>query len=273
MRTQVWFLALFSGLRILYCHDQWCRPQTRLGFATTCCCRPTTTAPIWPIAWETPYAPSAALKSQGAWLFFFCITTSPPVLESSILVLSHAAQTPPPVLKTMFVLLLPKGTHQAACPCSYCCLPCRVWKKPWGTALGGAAAVPARPQPPPLAYTELRRARGLPLAPKPSWPRADVISTCEGCLPSLLTLHCLCPSWCVLTRALGESTFSGITCLRCWRSQYYDSHRGTWNQLRWLDQWINNIRVGNSGVHSAFFSTWNCIPDHVNSITKGQRRE
>ena len=31
MRMQVQSLALLSGLKIRYCHELWCRSQTRLG--------------------------------------------------------------------------------------------------------------------------------------------------------------------------------------------------------------------------------------------------
>ena len=45
---QVPYLALFSGLRIWHC----CK----------LCCRPVATAPIRPLAWESPYVAGAALK-------------------------------------------------------------------------------------------------------------------------------------------------------------------------------------------------------------------
>ena len=36
MRMQVWYLALFSGLRIRHCRELWCRLQTSLG-SHRCC--------------------------------------------------------------------------------------------------------------------------------------------------------------------------------------------------------------------------------------------
>ena len=47
MRLWVWSLALLSGLRIQHCCELWCRPAA--------------VAPIWPLAWEYPYAAVTAL--------------------------------------------------------------------------------------------------------------------------------------------------------------------------------------------------------------------
>ena len=63
MRTQVRSLASLSGFRIRHCHELWCWSQTRLG-------SPIAEAVgvgrqlqlIQPLAWEPPYAVSAALK-------------------------------------------------------------------------------------------------------------------------------------------------------------------------------------------------------------------
>ena len=49
-RTQVWFLASISGLRIWRCCELLCRSAA--------------VAPIWPLAWEPPYAVGAALKDK-----------------------------------------------------------------------------------------------------------------------------------------------------------------------------------------------------------------
>ena len=50
MRLWVRSLASFSGLRIQHCCELWCRLAA--------------TAPIWPLAWELPYAAGVALKSK-----------------------------------------------------------------------------------------------------------------------------------------------------------------------------------------------------------------
>ena len=50
MRLWVQSLASLSGLRIWSCCELWCRPAA--------------VAPIWPLAWELPYATGAALKRK-----------------------------------------------------------------------------------------------------------------------------------------------------------------------------------------------------------------
>ena len=64
MRTQVWSLVLLCGLRIWCCYELWCRSQMRLrsSHSLWLWCRPAAMAPIWPLAWEPPYALGAALK-------------------------------------------------------------------------------------------------------------------------------------------------------------------------------------------------------------------
>ena len=47
---QVRSLALLSGLRILHCHELWCRPEA--------------VAPIRPLALELPYTMDAALPKK-----------------------------------------------------------------------------------------------------------------------------------------------------------------------------------------------------------------
>ena len=59
MRTQVWSLALFSRLRIWYCHEPWCRSQMWLGSGVA-----VAVALIWPLPWELPYAAGGALKKK-----------------------------------------------------------------------------------------------------------------------------------------------------------------------------------------------------------------
>ena len=71
---EVWVrsLALLSGLRIQRCHELWCRSQTWLGSRVAVALaallwlwlwhRPVATAAIQPLAWEPPYATSAALE-------------------------------------------------------------------------------------------------------------------------------------------------------------------------------------------------------------------
>ena len=61
MRTQVWALALLSGLRIRRSHELWCRSNLALLWLW---CRPVATTPIEPQAWETPYAVGVALKRK-----------------------------------------------------------------------------------------------------------------------------------------------------------------------------------------------------------------
>ena len=50
MRTKVPSLASLRGLGIRHCCELWYRPATA--------------APIWPLAWEPPYATPAALKKR-----------------------------------------------------------------------------------------------------------------------------------------------------------------------------------------------------------------
>ena len=59
MRLQVRSLALLRGLRIQCCCKLWCRSQTQLGSH-----RLAAVVPIQFLAWELPYAGSAALKSK-----------------------------------------------------------------------------------------------------------------------------------------------------------------------------------------------------------------
>ena len=54
-------LASLSGLRILRCHELWCRHSSNLRLMWLWP-RPATTALIRPLAWELPYAACAALK-------------------------------------------------------------------------------------------------------------------------------------------------------------------------------------------------------------------
>ena len=67
MRMQVWSQALLSGLRI--CVAVSCGRGQRHGLDPMLlwlCCRPADTAPIWPLAWELPYAKGAAIKKSKA---------------------------------------------------------------------------------------------------------------------------------------------------------------------------------------------------------------
>ena len=58
-------LALLSGLRIPHCRKLWCRLQMLLGLALLWLwCRLAATVPMWPLAWEPPYATGASLKRQ-----------------------------------------------------------------------------------------------------------------------------------------------------------------------------------------------------------------
>ena len=58
-------MTLLSGLRIWHCRELWCRLQTRLrSFLTMAVVRSAAAALISPLAWEFPYAGSAALKSK-----------------------------------------------------------------------------------------------------------------------------------------------------------------------------------------------------------------
>ena len=74
MRIWIWSLALLSVLRIWRCCELWCRSQMRLGSCVArLWCKLAATAPTWPLAWEPPYALSAALKRQKTkkYIFFF----------------------------------------------------------------------------------------------------------------------------------------------------------------------------------------------------------
>ena len=65
-RMQVGSLASLSGLGIRHCHELWYIDR-RCSSALTLLwlrCRPAAVALIWPLAWELPYAASAALKSK-----------------------------------------------------------------------------------------------------------------------------------------------------------------------------------------------------------------
>ena len=64
MRLQVQSLALLSRLRIRHCHELWCRSQTWGSDPALLWCKLAAVAPILPLAWETPYAVSATLKSK-----------------------------------------------------------------------------------------------------------------------------------------------------------------------------------------------------------------
>ena len=65
MKTQVWFLALLSGLRIQWCCELWCWMQMWLrsciavAVAEASGCSSDSTLP-----WEPPYAKGVALKSK-----------------------------------------------------------------------------------------------------------------------------------------------------------------------------------------------------------------
>ena len=64
MRTQVQSLALLSGLMIWHCCELWCRLQTLDLALLWLWCRPSPTALIRSLAWESLYAVGAALKRQ-----------------------------------------------------------------------------------------------------------------------------------------------------------------------------------------------------------------
>ena len=67
MRLQVRSLVFLSGLRIRRCHELWCRLQTRLGSCIALAlARLAATAPIRPLAWESPYATGAAQDQEIA---------------------------------------------------------------------------------------------------------------------------------------------------------------------------------------------------------------
>ena len=74
MRRQVWSLASLSVLRIQHCHEPWWRLQTRLGSSIALA---VVYALIRLLAWERPYAMSAALKQRYLWLisiqYQFCV--------------------------------------------------------------------------------------------------------------------------------------------------------------------------------------------------------
>ena len=66
MRTQVWSLALFSGLRIQHCPELWGRSQTWLGWIwhlPWLWCRSAAIASTQPLAWELSYVLGMALKN------------------------------------------------------------------------------------------------------------------------------------------------------------------------------------------------------------------
>ena len=62
----VWFLTLFSGLRIRHCHELWRRSQTWLGDPKSLWLwyRLSAVALIQPLAWELPYAMGTAWKRK-----------------------------------------------------------------------------------------------------------------------------------------------------------------------------------------------------------------
>ena len=62
MRTWVQSLALLGGLSIWLCGELWCRSQTWLGSRVAVAVA--ATAPIQPLAWESPYAAGVALKKR-----------------------------------------------------------------------------------------------------------------------------------------------------------------------------------------------------------------
>ena len=65
MRLWVQSLALLSRLRIQHCHELGvgCRGSSN-PMLLWLWCRLAAVAPIWPLAWEPPYAASEALKSK-----------------------------------------------------------------------------------------------------------------------------------------------------------------------------------------------------------------
>ena len=65
MRMWVRSLPSLIGLGIWYCHELWCRSQTWLrSCVAVILCRLEAGVPIWPLAWELPYAEGVALKSK-----------------------------------------------------------------------------------------------------------------------------------------------------------------------------------------------------------------
>ena len=70
MRTQVPYLPLLSWIRIWRCHDLWCRRGSDLAWLWLWLW-PAAVAPIWPLAWEPPYAEGVALerpKKRKKWV-------------------------------------------------------------------------------------------------------------------------------------------------------------------------------------------------------------
>ena len=64
MRLQVRSLALLNGLRIQHSHELWCSLHGLDLALLWLWCRPAAIALIGSLAWEPPYASSAALKSK-----------------------------------------------------------------------------------------------------------------------------------------------------------------------------------------------------------------
>ena len=65
MRTWIPSLTLLRGLRILHCHEPWCRSEMQLGSHLLWLWqRLAAIAPTQPPAWEPPYAKGVALKRQ-----------------------------------------------------------------------------------------------------------------------------------------------------------------------------------------------------------------
>ena len=63
MRMRLQSLASFGGLRIQCHHELWYRSQTQLGSCNAVAVgRLAAAIPVWPLAWELPYAMDAALK-------------------------------------------------------------------------------------------------------------------------------------------------------------------------------------------------------------------
>ena len=79
MRMWVRSLALLSGFRIRHCPELCCRSQTCSDPALPWLWRRlAAAAPIQPLAWELPYASSAALKRPKKYIywFFFLLSNS-----------------------------------------------------------------------------------------------------------------------------------------------------------------------------------------------------
>ena len=67
MRVKGPSLASLSELRILHCHELWCRSRSGSDpMLLWLWCRLAAAAPIRSLAWEPPYATGAALKSKKA---------------------------------------------------------------------------------------------------------------------------------------------------------------------------------------------------------------